>query len=278
MDSRPNLGALDKSLDVRDVSYAKLRERIVDDGDLGGTSDGAEIDFATKMKVHMQKSTPTCGAHAGGHAKQILDFNDTGENEYAPFYLWKKIKSFDGYSPDVGTDLRSILKGLKQYGICDLSLLPYQGNKKIAEYSKDDTTPEQNTNAKPRIIGSYAFCGSDKKQIMQAITDGFPVILLLRFGREWWGSKTVSTNGSGEYGHFVVAYGHDGENLKVVDSADSKAKFKTLTSTFNVRDSAAVTDVPDAYIRDLIESISWLQKLIAIMQKLKITNLSQLFK
>src|SRR5690606_9040177 len=97
MDLKYNLGALDKSLDVRDVSYNKLRERIVDEGDLGSTSEGSELEFATKMKKHLQKHTPTCGAHAGTHAKQILDFSDTGENEYAPFFLWKKIKVFDGY-------------------------------------------------------------------------------------------------------------------------------------------------------------------------------------
>lgn len=260
---RKNLVAQDKTLDVRDVSYEKLGSSRV-------LPEEHESPGLKKFYRSSQKNTPTCGAHAGAHAKQFLDFKDTGNQKYSPFYLWKKIKKIDGFPPSVGTDLRSILKTLKSWGVCDLALLKYQGDKPIQVYSADDTTKEQDENAQPRIIGSYAFMGNNRELIKQAIYDNGAAILLLRFGDAWWGRKKMVSNEDQSYGHFVVAYGWNGDTLKVICSADDKAPEKELEYSFNISDSGVLTDVPDEDIRKLITKRELLQRVVELLKLLHI--------
>lgn len=256
-------GAIPRSPDVRDVDYSKL-------GSSGVLPESYSNPHVITTKKHYQGDTPTCGAHAGAHAKQLLDVNDTGEQAYSPYYLWKKIKSFDGHKPSVGTDLRSILHALKHYGICDEDLLPSQNNRPIAEYSKDDTTKEQNDNAKPRMVGTYGFTGTNPEKIKRAIYDNGAVILLIRFGNEYWNKKVVDTNGNRQDGHFVIAYGWQKDNSwEIYCSADKRHPFKTLKPSFRIEDGGVMTDVPDSEVRDMIDRLYWLQKLVELVNLLK---------
>ena len=74
------LGAQKKSYDARDLDYRKL-----------GTVDELPTSYTNPYILevfrHDQAGTPTCGAHAGVHAKQLLDYKDTGNNKLSPTYL-----------------------------------------------------------------------------------------------------------------------------------------------------------------------------------------------
>lgn len=254
--------AQDKKYDARDIDYRKL-------GTARVLPEEYEVPWMKDMVLHQQGDTPYCGAHSGAHAKQSLDFKDTGKQSYSPEYLWKKIKTLDGYPPEVGTDIRSICKALKNWGICDLDVLPNNVNAKIEDYTRDDTTVDQNMNAQPRIIGSYGFMGNDRELIKAAIYDTGAALLLIRFdNKDYFSKEVVTTNGKQSLGHFVWAYGWTKDNsLKVRCSASSKYPDKLLAPSFVIRDSATLTDIPDNEVRQLIKQRELLQKLVELWRK-----------
>ena len=257
------LGAQKKSYDARDLDYRKL-----------GTVDELPTSYTNPYILevfrHDQAGTPTCGAHAGVHAKQLLDYKDTGNNKLSPTYLWKKIKGIDTWPPDVGTDIRAICKALKSFGVCSYKLSPSNRERDIFEYSKDDTTVAQNEDAQPRVIGSYAFTGGNRELIKRAVKQNGAAILLIRFDKDYFKKKIVTSNGQQTSGHFVVAYGWEGDDILVVCSAhgSNSAPYKVLKPSFSIEDGAVLTDIPDSEVRALIEKRALLQKLVELLRKL----------
>lgn len=257
------LGGQSKTYDARDLQYAKL-----------GTADALPASYSNpaidKIFRHDQAGTPTCGAHAGTHAKQLLDITDTGVNKLSPEYLWKKIKTLDTWKPEQGTDIRAICRALKSCGICNYKLLPSNWDVPIEDYSKDDTTPDQNDDAQPRVIGSYWFTGSNIELIKQAIYTYGVAILLIRFDNDYFNKKVITSNGNKTLGHFVVAYGWEGDDILILCSAhgSNRAPRKVLKPTFVIDDSATLTDIPDADVRALIKKRELLQKVVELYRKL----------
>lgn len=263
MSKQTVLGAQKKQYDARDLQYKNL-------GAIDDLPESYINEDIHKVLRHNQEGTPTCGAHAGVHAKQLLDIKDTGNNKLSPTYLWKKIKTLDVWPPDDGTDIRAICRALKSFGVCSLELSPTNWDRPILEYSKDDTTQEQNDDAQPRVVGSYWFSGSNRELIKRAIKQNGAVILLIRFEKDYFKKKIITSNGQKSLGHFVVAYGWEGDDILIVCSArgSNSAPYKVLKPSFYIEDSAVLTDIPDEEVRALIQKRELLQKLVVLWQQL----------
>lgn len=256
-----NLGAIKKPLDLRDIKLGKVQDPV-------GIPEKYETDISW-LKTLYQNGYPMCGSHAGAHFKAILDFLTEKEGRhYSPVYLWKKIKAFDGHAPEVGTDMRSILKALYSHGICDYDMLPTDLDLTLAEQTKEDTTPAQNANAQPRIIQSYAFGKTDIYSIKQSIYQNKAIIILIDIGDSWWKQKLVYPFTRRDGGHFVVAYGYDEDGILIVDSADRYQPFKKILWGYKIRDIGTAVDLPDWQVENLVKQKELLQKVVALLIKL----------
>lgn len=168
--------------------------------------------------IEMQGKQPACGAHAGQAVKQVME-----SFRGSPEYVWKKIKLIDGFPPESGTDMLSIMKVLQKTGITSYDLMTNNTDVTLEAYADASTiTPELDSEALKHKVGIYAFTWNPTlEQLKQAIYDHKAVIMLLRVGQEWWTDK----NGNGSWaekdilplrstvpitsGHFVTAFGYD---------------------------------------------------------------------
>lgn len=170
----------------------------------------------SKVPVLYQGTIPACGSHAGATLDSYL-YNKA----LSPKYLWKQIKLIDGFVPEVGTDLRSIMKSLEKTGDCLLTLSPNDLGT-LAEYTDPSTiTDRQRNDAYTRTISGYAFQSSPSfNDIKQSIYQHKLVIALVQCGDGWWKDKDGRNTWAGSKlfplrrgvyasGHFVVLYGYD---------------------------------------------------------------------
>lgn len=181
------------------------RLRIKDRRDFKPKALGMGAPFPDSFKsavptIYMQGKYGTCGAHAGAQVANVL-FNIVS----SPKYLWKRIKQIDGYGLDEGTDMRSIFKAMKQFGICELGQLNNELGKSIEEYSDPkEITPEMDKNASYYKIDNYGFIDLPTwSQIKQAIYQYGAVILLVDCGDGWWLPQWGPVNNPLHVGNFV---------------------------------------------------------------------------
>jgi hypothetical protein len=249
-----NLGGIDSPRDDRDINLGRLQQ------DSYPSSYETDVSW---LKTMWQDGYPMCGAFAGAVFKSILDYLDTGSpQDYSPIFLWKKIKTIDGFQPNLGTDGRSIMKVLYNFGVCDYVMLPIEYDRDLTEYSKDDTTYEQVDNASLKIIKAYG----TENDIRKAIFNNKAVILLANVGQGWWGNDVVvDFTGSGD-GHFFVAYGYDNTFIYIVDSADKECPFKKIN--IPIREVWTATDMPNWQVQLLKTKIKILKKVVELLIKL----------
>lgn len=230
--------------------------------------------FIPDISWHIQNfqgSTPTCGAHSGSHFKAFLDKSDTGVNRYSPMFLWRAIKTFDGFKPNQGTTIEAIMKALRSFGICDWSLLPSELSIDETKQAYTALTEEQKNNAQPRIIKSYAITYTPTHDEVKSIIYKDKVsVLLLQFDGKWWSGTVHDSNGTKIYGHFVIAYGYDKDYIYVIDSADAINPIKKLGKGFDIKAVGSAIDLPDEEIIKLVSQRSILQKLVELYRQLKL--------
>jgi len=168
--------------------------------------------------IEMQGKRPACGAHSGQSLKQVLS-NFRG----SPRFLWNKIKQIDGYGASAGTDMLSIMKSLKNNGICFFDLIGNDVTLSDSDYANPTISNDINDEAKLHKIDTYAFEWNPTfESLKQAIYDHKAVIMLLRVGAEWWTKDNnlgnsweekdilpLRTNVPITSGHFVVAFAYD---------------------------------------------------------------------
>lgn len=211
---RTNLGALPRTPDERDLL-------------LGAVQAPAAIPATflpdnSWLIRNYQGSLPACSAHAASHLQAILEHVLTPDvaQRYTPRFTWIDIKSFDGFPPADGTDMRSIFKSLQKSGADDFEPLENDVTLPLAAYTDPSAiTPEMTANAWPKAIQSYAFAGTDFESLCQAIYQNKAVLLLIKCDDAWW-TSTTPTFTTPKYGHFVCADGYSPEGIRVIDSAD----------------------------------------------------------
>jgi len=257
-------GAITKPLDLRDIKLGAVQP----------PDPAIPITYETDvswLKPIYQNGWPACGAHAGSHLKAILDHENEPDKKsyhYSPKFLWKEIKAIDGYEPEVGTDMRSIFKVLYNTGICDYDLKPNIYTDDLDQYTLYDNLIKEKENAHPKVIKSYAFGKNNFNSITEAIYKNKAVLLLLDIGNTWWGKTFVYQFTRKDGGHFVVAYGYDENYIYIVDSADRFVPFKRIFYNYVIREVGTAIDLPNEYVENLIRQKEFLQKLVALYQKL----------
>lgn len=172
-------------------------------------------DYSMIPVLH-QHQIPACGAHAGTALKMIQEYYDSTPNpSYSARYLWNKIKKIDNFPLEAGTDIYSIFKTLKNFGVCNLSLVDNNTLLPLVEYST--LTPDMNidTDASWKEIESYATTYSPTfDQLKQAIYINKAVLILMRVGqnmyRPTWNEMPLNPDRYPlDGGHFVCAIGYD---------------------------------------------------------------------
>ena len=248
------LGALESPKDSRDINLGAIQPP--------NYPDSYETDVSW-IKPLWQDGYPMCGAFAGSILKVIQEYAETNTQEmFSPIFLWKKIKSLDGYAPQMGTDGRSIMKALSKYGICKLELLPIEYDKNLVEYSKDDTTEQQNSEAHNRIIKSYG----TEVDVRRAIFNNKAVLILTNVGQGWWGRDVVIQDSNLGDGHFIVGYGYDKDYIYIIDSADKDKPFKKVSMP--LREIWTAADMENWKVEAMKTQIVLLKKAIELMIRL----------
>src|ERR1035437_1588276 len=180
------------------------------------------------VAIESQHQTPSCGAHAGDMAKNLLETGFRG----SPEYLWKEIRLLDGLTPDDGCNMLTIMQVLSSKGICSFNVLPNDTTVPNSVYADPKTlTSSMDLDASNHKIGVYAFAFNPTfQQIKDAIFTHKSVIMLLRVGSEFWTDKNgvstwtesgilpLSPNKPITSGHFVVAYAFDANYIYFYNS------------------------------------------------------------
>ena len=257
-----NLGALPNKEDKRDILLGRISPKV--------QIPESYITNSSLIKTLYQDKYPMCGSHAGSLFKAWHDIIETGTTQnYSPVYLWKKIKAIDGYAPEMGTDMRSIFKVLSNTGVCDYNLLPTDYTLSLEEQTKDNTNEEQNENAHPRIIKSYAQDSGDIQFLKEQIYLHKLAIVLANVGNTWWGKKEVVPFTKMDGGHFFVAYGYDKDGVFVVDSADKDVPFKHISNDYVIRAVGTAVDLPNWQVTVMKKHIFILKQIVELLIKLK---------
>lgn len=208
-DNKFSFGAVLQDKDIRDYDLSKLATAVP-------TPAIFRPDY-TKVPITYQGVQPACGSHSGATLEGVLSLikgEDTIDN--SPRFLWKEIKDIDNFPIEVGTDLYSILKTLKNVGVCDISLTGNNVSLSLLDYRNLETTPEMVENASNRQIGAYATKYNPTfQQIKDSIFINGAIIIQYRCGQNmyrpsWTTCLPLSpTAYSMDSGHFVVGIGFD---------------------------------------------------------------------
>ncbi len=199
METPFGLGGQKREKDTRDYKVESLR---------GSGFPSPESYSSPVTTIYMQDKYPTCGAHAGAQLANVL-FGATT----SPKFLWKIIKSIDGFALEAGTDMTSIFKALQKVGICSLSLLDNSLEDSLYSYSRlGELTREMYTDAATKRIGTYAFTNRPTfQQIKDAVYLHKAAILLVDCGDGWytpdWMDNHVNPLHVGKFvgHHFICA-------------------------------------------------------------------------
>ena len=262
-------GAQTRKLDLRDIHLGKIQLPV-----LLPASHVANIAGITRV---WQGAFPACGSHSGAHLLAILKFIQTTVKQYlSPHYLWDKIKLIDGYPLESGTDLRSILKTLQNWGACDYNLLPNDYTQTLQQYSDASViTDEMAQNGQTRVIlPNYGFIDNPTvDELKQAIFQNNAVIVLIRCDGGFFGTSTPSFTKE-TYGHFIVAYGFDDAEqiFYTIDSAEKdntlalkKINYKYISF---IKEVGTCVEAPVGYVDGLKKQVQLLQTLLQLWQKL----------
>jgi len=181
----------------------------------------------SKVEVRHQHKQPACGSHAGSTLEGILALNNKEEGiNNSPRNLWKNIKDNDGWPIDVGTDLYAILKNLKSFGVCDISLMENDkaaNSLSLLDYRNATITDVMKKAASERVIEAFATTYSPTfKQIKRAIYINGACIIQYKCGKNmctakngkssWFAKDILPLSPDAfpmESGHFVVGIGYD---------------------------------------------------------------------
>lgn len=225
-----NLGGIDKPIDSRDV---KLGVAAMPVYTFTPTLTNTQ---AWAMPVECQGDRPACGAHAGGALEGI-----TRKSRFSPRFTWWDIKQNDGFGPNDGTDLRSVMKSITKTGVLDFALMGNDVTFNNVQYALPAISQAMLLNAVSHRTGyGYGFINNSQEYsaglpitfdgLKQFIYDHGPAIILVRVGNEWWTAKNgVSSWHENDIlplrvpspvvsGHYVVAHSYDEQYIYFLNS------------------------------------------------------------
>jgi hypothetical protein len=246
-----NLGGKERAPDERDFLLGSIQAPI--------QIPASYVPDMTWFVRNTQGQQPACGAHGAAHFQMILEHENTPSvnQRYSARYSWIKIKQFDGFPLDAGTDLRSVFKSLQQNGADDFEPLGNDVTLSLTEYANPSAiTGAMDASAANQKISSYAFGGTVFQDICQHIYKNKAVCILIKCDDGFWGTETPTFT-QPLYGHFVVGYGYDENYIYIVDSADPQFGFKKLAKQYFpskfVFESGTAIDIPPAQLQQIIK-------------------------
>lgn len=208
--NEPTFGAVIRDRDPRDYSLKEV-------GTFTPLPKVYTPDYS-HLPVYFQGTQPSCGAHAGTALKLIQD-KDTNP-DYSPRFLWEGIKEIDSYPVEIGTDIYSIFKSLKDRGVCKFNLMGNDVHVSLQDYAHIKPSMEALEDAKSQEIESYATQYNPSfDDIKRAIYLNGAVIILFRCGQNMyknkngqvsWGTDILPLSPSNypmDSGHFVTGIG-----------------------------------------------------------------------
>lgn len=217
-----DLGAIDKPVDARDIllGAVKVAPKVYTyPPTFHNTS-------AWAQPVEYQGQQPACGAHAGAGLNGILE-----GKRFSPRYTWANIKTFDGNALEVGTDIRSIFKSLKNKGTSEFSLLGNDVNMSLTAYAAPKLTQAMHDSAAKNRATGYGFADDFTFDgLKQYIADHGAMVLLFRLGNEFWTDKNGKVSWAEKdilplrppkvitSGHFVIAHSYDEKYIYFLNS------------------------------------------------------------
>jgi hypothetical protein len=245
------LGAIERTPDERDFPLGAVAVK--------GTRPTTRNADVSWLERNYQAELPFCGPHAGTHNKAIQDHDqeNVATPHYTPRFTAIRMKDpsspvYDGYAPDVGTDMRSLLKAFQTAGANTFEPLQNDTALSIGDYlTPSAVTPAMIADAGTRLIKSYAFGNADYDSIADAVWNVGSAIVLIKCDDGFWGTATPTFTNA-DYGHFVTVYDWNDEEgcLYVVDSAEPNPAFalkkiakQYVTPTF-FRELGTTVDLP----------------------------------
>jgi hypothetical protein len=260
-EQRYGLGALESPPDKRDILLGKLQPDV---------QYPDEYISPLPIEALYQNGYPMCGAYSGAHLIASFDSKETNKIvKISPNFIWKDIKSFDGYSPESGTDLRSIFKSLTKSGGCDYDLLPTNYSESLESITRYDITDAQKENAHQRILSDSGYgVGYDIDGLKKDIYLYGYGIVLLPIGDTWWGNSQVIPYSKFDGRHFVLVYGYDKDGVFILDSADNNVPKKHLSNDCQIVEYRCAFDCENWKITVMKKQIFLLKQLAELMTKL----------
>lgn len=244
------LGAVERAEDKRDIELGAVQ--------VPQPRPAVFLEDVSALPTYFQGRQPACGPHAGAWFKARKDTRDTGAvADYSPNFGWIKIKEFDGYPLEVGTDMRSIFKWLRDVGACDFSLLGNHVNRTLQDYAApSQVTPQMLENAKTKkIAANYAFLTNlSFDAVCDAIWQNKEILILARVGDDWFVS-TTPTFTNPYSGHFFVGFGYDKDYVYIKDSTakDPKLSVKKIHRKFFkpeiIREAGTAINLPPLVVK-----------------------------
>ena len=258
------LGGLKRKKDLRDIHLARVQP-----------PSSIPEEFLPDLSIYtkyFQNGIGACSAHAGTILKIVQETKETGEKQdFSPRFLWAEIKKIDGIPIQQGSSMRWVFKALQSKGICDFSLAGNNISFSEQEYTDLDITDEMSENAQPRIIGSYAFTGTDEQSLKQAIFQNKAVLLRIvvdeGFFRTQYPTFTVA-----KWGHLVCAVSYERNNLIIIDSTESdfskSVKYINRKYWRFITECGTAVDLPNEVVKEQVARLAGLQKLVKLYQQL----------
>lgn len=268
------LGAIPRKLDVRDIMLGSVQAQI--QTEIPSVFKPAVIDQYIK---EYQNGQPACGAHAGDIFKVIQEtYEDAKPKRFSPRFLWHAIKKLinngagDGFDLEQGTDMRSIFKALKSFGICDFDLVGNDVSLSLEAYSTPEISQEVLDNAQIKIIDAYAFLNDlSFNSLKRAIYLNKAVLTLIRCDDGFFGTKTPTFT-ERKYGHFVVLVGYEENGIYFIDSTEqdfsNSVKFMDIKYLNFIIEAGTAVDLPNEKVKALVDKKRTLQTVVSVLQKI----------
>lgn len=279
----PNVSGNDITLDRRDYSIKKYWDLGKASGEL--IPEEFFVDSAKSTGVNYQRKTPACGAHSVTHYKESIDAADGKVRTYSPRFLWALTRLADGFSPDTGSNIRTVMGQLKSFGIVTERTVPNDTNMSNEEYVKLDITDKLLNQASENKILVYTIdYHLSMDDIKRTIYNGNGAILSMRLGSEWYTNKdgVSSWNKADIYplrpleneqgGHYVFACGYDKDYIYFKNSwsdrwADGGYNKFGKDVLPQVKMTATMLNV-DKKTHDLMKLKSLLEQLVTLYRQL----------
>jgi hypothetical protein len=160
--------------------------------------------------VKYQQSLGSCVGFSSTGQKEAYD---NKEFEYpmdlSEQFLYGECKKIDGVPNIEGTDIRSAMKVLKDFGICEESYFPYEGRYPPQNAPK----PGYLENATMYKIFSYASVGITKEALKQALYQNGPVVVAIIVHDSFVATKSDGIvqfpSGAIQGGHAILVIGYN---------------------------------------------------------------------